>query len=166
MQSARSGRPVAPGGAAVLLLFGAFGALGAAVLSVALIAAVLAVSGAAASCDQAPAGATGSIMLGPPQSGQRVGATEYGGPRDPSSATVGASGQSLLEHPDSYAELGGTTFDTATALGGLPYMTPLRVTWGRHSAIAYKRDFGLGGGPIAGLPRVIDLWWQFAGALG
>jgi hypothetical protein len=45
-------------------------------------------------------------------------------------------------------------------------MTPLRITWGGHSAIAYKRDFGLGGGPIGGLPRVIDLWWQFAGALG
>ncbi len=47
-------------------------------------------------------------------------------------------------------------------MGGLPYMTPLRITWGGHSAIAYKRDFGLGGGPIAGLPRAIDLWWQLA----
>ena len=54
------------------------------------------------------------------------------------------------------------TFQTATAMGGLPYMTPLRITWGGHSAIAYKRDFGFGGGPIDGLPRVIDLWWQFA----
>ena len=44
-------------------------------------------------------------------------------------------------------------------------MTPLRVTWDGRSAIAYKRDFGLGGGPVAGLPRVIDLWWQFAAAL-
>jgi hypothetical protein len=112
------------------------------------------------------AGGARSIMLGPPGAGQRVGATEYGGPGDPSSGVIGASGQNLLEHPDSYAELGGTTFDTATAIGGLPYMTPLRITWGRHSAIAYKRDIGLGGGPIAGLPRVIDLWWQFAGALG
>ena len=75
-------------------------------------------------------------------------------------------GTNLLEHPDSYAELGGYTFQTATAMGGLPYMTPLRITWGGHSAIAYKRDFGLGGGPIDGLPRVIDLWWQFAGRLG
>ncbi len=75
------------------------------------------------------------------------------------------AGISLLAHPDSYAELGGTTFQTATAMGGLAYMTPLRVTWGARSAIAYKRDFGLGGGPVAGLPRVIDLWWQLAGAL-
>jgi cell wall-associated NlpC family hydrolase len=51
-------------------------------------------------------------------------------------------------------------------MGGLPYMTPLRITWGSHSAIAYKRDIGLGGGPIEGLPRVIDLWWQLAGSLG
>jgi hypothetical protein len=107
-----------------------------------------------------------SIVLGPPGSGQLVGATEYGGPGDPSSGTVGASGANLLAHPDSYAELGGYTFQTATAMGGLPYMTPLRVTWSGHSAIGYKRDFGLGGGPVGGLPRVIDLWWQFAQALG
>jgi cell wall-associated NlpC family hydrolase len=106
-----------------------------------------------------------TITLGPPGSGQRVGATEYGGPGDPSSGSVGSSGISLVAHPDSYAELGGTTFQTATAMGGLPYLTPLRITWGGHSAIAYKRDIGLGGGPIDGLPRVIDLWWQFAGAL-
>ncbi|HTX30963.1 MAG TPA: hypothetical protein VMD09_06240 [Solirubrobacteraceae bacterium] len=106
------------------------------------------------------------VVLGPPGSGQLVGASEYGGPGDPSSGTVGASGASLIAHPDSYAELGGDTFETATAMGGLPYMTPLRVTWEDHSAIGYKRDFGFGGGPINGLPRVIDLWWQFAGALG
>ncbi len=113
----------------------------------------------------APAGA-GEIVLGPPGSGQLVGASEYGGPGDPSSGTVGASGINLLAHPDSYAELGGYTFQTATAMGGLPYMTPLRVTWSGRSTIAYKRDFGLGGGPVGGLPRVIDLWWQLAGGLG
>jgi hypothetical protein len=116
-------------------------------------------------CAPAAAG-SGSIALAPAGSGVRVGATEYGGPGDPSSGTVGASGANLLAHPDSYAELGGYTFATATAMGGLPYMTPLRVTWGRRSAIAYKRDFGFGGGPVDGLPREIDLWWQFAGALG
>jgi hypothetical protein len=111
-------------------------------------------------------GAASSIALGAPGQGRRVGATEYGGPGDPSSGTVGASGISLVAHPDSYAELGGLTFQTATAMGGLPYMTPLRVTWGSRSAIAYKRDFGLGGGPVDGLPRVIDLWWRLAEALG
>ncbi len=104
-------------------------------------------------------------VLGPGQ-GERVGATEYGGAGDPSSGDVGASGVNLDAHPDSYAELGGFTFATATAMGGLAYETPLRITWGAHSAIAYKRDIGLGGGPIDGEPRVIDLWWQLAGALG
>ncbi len=113
-----------------------------------------------------PAQNATSIVLGPPGTGQLVGATEYGGPGDPSSGITGARGDNLLQHPDSYAELGGLTWQTATAMGGLPYMTPLRVTWGQHSAIAYKRDFGLGGGPIAGLPRVIDLWYQFAVQLG
>ncbi len=95
-----------------------------------------------------------------------VGATEYGGPGDPSSGTVGASGVSLLAQPDSYAELGGTSFETATALGGLPYGTPLQITVGRRSVIAYKQDIGLGGGPIDGHPRSIDLWWQLASSLG
>jgi hypothetical protein len=107
-----------------------------------------------------------AIALAAPAGGALVGATEYGGPGDPSSGTVGSSGVSLLAHPDSFAELGGTSFATATALGGLPYLTPLRITWGAHSAVAYKRDIGLGGGPIDGHPRAIDLWWQFAGALG
>src|SRR5438105_438045 len=119
-----------------------------------------------AQCGAQPATAAGGIVLGPPGAGQRVGATEYGGPGDPSSGITGASGANLLEHPDSYAELGGLTFQTATAMGGLPYMTPLRVTWGGHSAIAYKRDFGFGGDPVDGLPRVIDLWWELAGRLG
>ena len=108
----------------------------------------------------------GSVAVGPPGSGQVVGATEYGGPGDPSSGTVGSSGANLVQNPDSYAELGGDTFQTATAMGGLPYMTPLRITWGNRSAVAYKRDIGLGGGPIDGLPRVIDLWWLLAGQLG
>jgi hypothetical protein len=136
-----------------------------ATIGVALLALVVTppASGACSSSSTATPGA--GIVLGPPGTGQLVGATEYGGSGDPSSGTVGASGVNLLQHPDSYAELGGHTFQTATDLGGLPYGTPLRITWGGHSAIAYKRDFGLGGGPIDGLPRVIDLWWEFAGAL-
>jgi hypothetical protein len=110
-----------------------------------------------------------AIELGQAGGGTTVGATEYGGPGDPASGMVGSSGVNLGQRPDSFAELGGTTFDTATAMGGLAYETPLRITWptthGR-SAIAYKRDIGLGGGPIDGYPRVIDLWWQLAGALG
>jgi hypothetical protein len=112
-------------------------------------------------------GITGNASLetacGPTQT---VGATEYGGPGDPSSGTVGASGVSLLQQPASFAELGGTSFSTATALGGLPYGTPLQITAGRRTVVAYKEDIGLGGGPIGGRPRVIDLWWRLAGSLG
>ncbi|HTU28426.1 MAG TPA: hypothetical protein VMF07_03530 [Solirubrobacteraceae bacterium] len=111
-----------------------------------------------------PGGSSASAPLGP-GAGERVGATEYGGPGDPSSGSVGASGVDLDTHPDSFAELGGTTFQTATAMGGLPYDTPLRISWGARSVIAYKRDIGLGGGPVDGLPRDIDLWWELAGAL-
>jgi hypothetical protein len=138
--------------------------LGIALLSVMLGA--IAASGGCGRGSPAAASPVAAIVLGPPGSGVRVGATEYGGPGDSSSGVIGASSANLLEHPDSYAELGGYTFQTATAMGGLPYLTPVRVTWGRRSAVAYKRDFGFGGGPIAGLPRVIDLWWEFAGRLG
>ncbi len=111
-------------------------------------------------------GAAGSQQVdvcGPPQT---VGATEYGGPGDPSSGSVGASGVNLYAQPFSFAELGGTTVATATDLGGLPFGTALAITHGQTSLIAYKQDIGLGGGPIDGRLRVIDLWWQLAAALG
>ena len=142
----------------------AFAAVCAAGFLAALLVVLLSVVTTGDQCGSAAG--PGPVAIGPPGSGQLVGATEYGGPGDRSSGTVGASGVSLIAYPDSYAELGGYTFQSADALGGLPYLTPLRVTWSGHSAIAYKRDFGLGGGPIDGLPRVIDLWWQFAGSLG
>jgi hypothetical protein len=113
-----------------------------------------------------PLGGAGPCQEPTQNAGVLVGATEYGGPGDPSSGTIGASGANLDRYPDSYAELGGETFQTATAMGGLPYLTPLRISWAGRAAIAYKRDFGLGGGPVNGLRRVIDLWWQFAGRLG
>jgi hypothetical protein len=138
--------------------------LGAATLS--LLVGMLSRTRSGCSAPGAGGGGATTIVLGPPGSGQLVGATEYGGPGDPSSGVTGARGDNLIAHPDTYAELGGLTWQTATAMGGLPYLAPLRITWGGRSAVAYKRDFGLGGGPIAGLTRVIDLWWQFAGRLG
>jgi hypothetical protein len=143
-----------------------FGGVGIVALSAAVLALLITVFTEGDQCGAPPAGAAGAIALGPPGSGQLVGATEYGGPGDPSSGIMGASGANLLQQPDTYAELGGYTFQTATAMGGLPYGTPLRITWGSSSAIAYKRDFGFGGGPIDGLPRVIDLWWELAERLG
>ncbi len=146
-------------------------AIGLAGLGAGLLALLSSVFGQGDECG-APAGSApaagpgGGIVLGPPGTGQLVGATEYGGPGDPSSGVVGSSGANLLEFPDSYAELGGYSFQTATAMGGLPYETPLRITYGASSAIAYKRDIGFGGAPIDGLPRVLDLWWELAGRLG
>jgi hypothetical protein len=153
-----------PPNRAAFLVIGLLGATVATGLGAALLALLISVLTEGNQC-ASPAG-SGEVVLGPPGSGQLVGATEYGGSGDPSSGTVGASGANLLAHPDSYAELGGYSFQTATAMGGLPYMTPLRITWSSRSAIAYKRDFGLGGGPVDGLPRVIDLWWRLAGSLG
>lgn len=138
-------------------------------LCAALAAVLLLGAGSGSSCALATAtGVAGSaaIAIAATGGGPAVGATEYGGPGDPSSGTVGAAGVDLARHPDSYAELGGSTFATATAMGGLAYMTPLRVSWGGRSAVAYKRDIGRGGGPVDGMPRVIDLWWQLASALG
>jgi cell wall-associated NlpC family hydrolase len=149
-----------------LVVGGVFGGIAVVGLGVALLAMLIGVFGNADQCGGTAQAPTDGILLAPAGSGQLVGATEYGGPGDSSSGEVGASGQNLIANPDSYAELGGYTFQTATSLGGLPYMTPLRVSWGSHSAIAYKRDFGFGGGPIDGLPRVIDLWWQFSSRLG
>jgi hypothetical protein len=135
-------------------------------LAAGLLGLLLAAINGGDDCSSAPGAGAAAILLGPPGTGRVVGATEYGGPGDPSSGVQGARGDNLLQHPDTYAELGGLTWQTATAMGGLPYMAPLRITWSAHSAIAYKRDFGFGGGPIDGLPRVIDLWWQLAGRLG
>jgi hypothetical protein len=161
----RNGSLVVIAGVALVLTAG----LGAALL--ALISSVFSPGDECGAPPGAPAaagiaGPGDGIVLGPPGTGQVVGATEYGGPGDPTSGVTGASGANLLDLPDSYAELGGHTFQTATAMGGLPYLTPLRITYRTRSAIAYKRDIGLGGAFIDGLPRVLDLWWELAGQLG
>lgn len=157
----------APSRGLAALLGGTVGALVAATVGIAIVGAVLLAGAGAGACENGAAAQTTGprIALGAPGTGRRVGATEYGGPGDRTSGSVGAAGVSLLAHPDSYAELGGATFQTATAMGGLAYLTPLRITWAAHSAIAYKRDIGIGGGAIDGRPRVIDLWWELAGAL-
>jgi hypothetical protein len=113
-----------------------------------------------------------------------VGATEYGGPGDPSSGDYGSipnPGESFLPaHPDSFAELsvlesnpadsGSFSFADANALNELAYLTQLRVRSGRREAILSKRDTGYGQGPgqlIAdGQPYRLDVWWQAAQSLG
>jgi hypothetical protein len=112
-----------------------------------------------------------------------VGATEYGGPGDPTSGDYGSipnPGESYLPaHPASFAELsvldsnpanGGTfTFADANALSRLAYLTQLRVRSGRREVILSKRDTGYGQGPgqfIAdGQPYRLDVWWQAAQSL-
>jgi hypothetical protein len=109
-----------------------------------------------------------------------VGATEYGGPSDPTSGDYGAipvPGEAYLPaHPDSFAELsvldrnpansGSFTFADADALNNLAYLTGLRVRNGTREAVLVKRDVGYGQGPgqlIAnGQPYRLDVWWQAA----
>jgi hypothetical protein len=109
-----------------------------------------------------------------------VGATEYGGPEDPSSGSYGSipdpSQSYLPAHPDTFAELsilasnpanhGSFTFDDANALDRLPYLTGLRVSRCLRSLVLYKRDIGYGQGPrqtIAnGEPYRLDLRWRSA----
>jgi len=109
-----------------------------------------------------------------------VGATEYGGPGDPSSGDYGSipdPGQSYLPaHPDTFAELsvlrvnpanGGTfTFQDADALSNLPYLTALRVAHDGRESLLLKRDTGYGQGPGQfienGQPYRLDVWWQAA----
>jgi hypothetical protein len=142
----------------------------------------------AASTSPIPGGAVGAGEFAAPlklEAGKtyQVGATQYGGPKDPSSSSYGSIGGSqgyLPSYPDTFAELsvlssnpakGGTfTFQDGNALNTLPYMTGLRVTSGAKQKILYKRDIGYGQGPsqtIAnGQPYRLDVWYQSADALG
>jgi len=91
------------------------------------------------------------------------GATTFGGPGDASSGSTGYRGDDLNSAWKSYAELGN-----GCALGCLPYGAKLRILIpSTHKRLTLlKRDIGFGGGPIAGFPRVIDLWHAAAAALG
>jgi hypothetical protein len=113
-----------------------------------------------------------------------VGATEYGGPGDPTSGSYGSipdPRQSYLPaHPDTFAELsvlpsnpangGSFTFNDADALNRLPYLSALRVSHGGRTLLLYKRDIGYGQGPGQhienGQPYRLDIWWQAAQTLG
>jgi hypothetical protein len=113
-----------------------------------------------------------------------VGATEYGGPGDPTSGDYGSipnPGESYLPaHPASFAELsvlqsnpantGGFTFADANALSNLPYLTGLRVAHDGREGLLLKRDVGYGQGPGQfipnGEPYRLDVWWRAARPLG
>ncbi len=134
----------------------------------------------------APAGAGmfAAPLLLRPGRWYEVGATEYGGPDDPSSGDYGAipdPGEAFLPaHPDSFAELsvldnnpadhGAFTFADANALGNLPYLSALRVQSSGRELVLEKRDIGYGQGPgqtiAGGEPYRLDVWWQAAKTLG
>lgn len=138
----------------------------------------------AASAAPAPAGMFAAPLRLRRGHWYEVGATEYGGPSDPSSGDYGAipeaSQRYLPAHPDSFAELslldsnpansGSFTFADANALGQLPYMTTLRVRHEGREAVLAKRDVGYGQGPGQtigdGEPYRLDIWWQAAQQLG
>src|SRR5262249_30604454 len=99
--------------------------------------------------------------------GEMVGATTFGGPADTSTPeTVGAFG-SLSGHL-AFAELSPDGTGVGGALGNLPPHTKLRITANGRPVIAEQLDVGRGGGFLGEppAPRVIDLWWETARALG
>jgi hypothetical protein len=126
------------------------------------------------------AGLYASPLTLQPGRSYQVGATEYGGPGDPTSGSYGSipnPGQAYLPaHPDSFAELSvlasnpanheSFTFTDANALNRLPYLTALRVTHAGRRALLFKRDIGYGQGPGQtienGQPYRLDVWWQAA----
>lgn len=90
-----------------------------------------------------------------------VGASEYG---------RGESGHSCPKGP---ADVGGKAFaelGMGSMLGGLPCGTQLKIEaiGSSHKApvIASKVDIGLGGAPVQGHARRIDLYYQTAEAIG
>lgn len=90
----------------------------------------------------------------------KVGASTYGGASDPSSGIYGYKGDDL-RGTHAFAELG-----MGTALGNLEYGAELIIGYGGKSVTAIKLDIGLGGAPVKGHARRIDLWWETAQALG
>lgn len=96
-----------------------------------------------------------------PTGGRQVTASVFGGPSDPGTGSTGYRGDNLYQHPDSFAELGG-----GSALGNLPYMTPVTISYNGRSVTLYKRDIGGGGPGLGGTMRAVDVWFQAAQQLG
>ncbi|HEY5197382.1 MAG TPA: CHAP domain-containing protein [Solirubrobacteraceae bacterium] len=147
-------------------LFGGFGAVSGLLLGLGVIVILSHARPAAAACT---AGQETTLPVG---SGVVVAATVYDG------GGAGAYGLGLAGHYP-FAELGlHSAADTdqadADAIGvalglghALAPLTTLRITGpGGRSVVAQKRDIGLGGPPIDGRPRAIDLWSATREALG
>jgi beta-N-acetylhexosaminidase len=121
------------------------------------------------------ASATAAADTLAPGGGIVVGASEYGGPGDPTtSGDKGAYIAHLTGHM-AYAELGLSGSQSASKIGdalglgkALAPHAKLQITANGRSVIAEKLDVGGGGGPVGSPPheRVIDLWYQTAAELG
>jgi CHAP domain len=149
-----------------LCVFGGFGAVAGLVLGLGAVVVLSVSRPAVADC------AGGEATTLPVGSGAVVGASVY------DDAGVGAFGLGLAGHYG-YAELGlHSAADTdqadADAIGSalglgraLAPLTALRISGpGGRSVVAQKRDIGVGGPPIDGYPRAIDLWTTTREALG
>jgi hypothetical protein len=93
-----------------------------------------------------------------------VGASEYGGPGDPSTKGDTGSCGKHLTGKHAIAEL-----NMGTALGHLPCGTKviLGTVGGKGATVeAEVLDIGLGGAPVQGHARRVDLWWETARAMG
>jgi hypothetical protein len=154
--------------------------VGAALLALLLATIAIAafVGGMPTAAAQCP-GASGGTTLAP-GGGTIVGASEYGGPGDPTTPTDHSSSGVALDGHMAFAELGlpsasdPNPYDArnlGTALGygkALPFFAKLQITANGKSVVAEKLDVGEGGPPVGDPPhqRDIDLWWQTAQALG
>jgi hypothetical protein len=146
----------------------------------ALLAAVLLIAASLAGMPTATQCAAASVATLAPGGGTLVGASEYGGPGDPSTPTDHSASGVALDGHMAFAELGlpsasnPNPYDARNlgmALGygkALPFFATLRITANGKSVIAEKLDVGGGGPPVGDPPhqRDIDLWWQTAQALG
>jgi hypothetical protein len=156
--------------------FAVLGVLGVAVLIPMSTMALLGVGTNNSTASLASCGQVGS-QVGVPGSGsltsggEVVGASEYGGPGDPTTpGDNGAYGPlaghyAFAELSTNWAAPSGWDF---SALGGLAPGTLLQISYQGRSVIAQKLDVGRGGPPV-GQPshaRAIDLWYQTAEALG
>lgn len=94
-----------------------------------------------------------------------VGASEFGGPKDPKTGHIGYHSNDLRGKP-AFAEL-----YMGSALGNLPFGTKLKITYRQstetsaHTVVGEKLDIGAGGTPVQGHARRIDLWYELAAQL-
>jgi cell wall-associated NlpC family hydrolase len=98
-------------------------------------------------------------------------ATVFGPPGQDATTNDGHDAQgrvvNLTGYHWAFAELAGPA-GLGSAMGGLARGTRLRVTNPRtgRSVIVAKWDVGFGGGPVDGQPRLVDLWYAAAAAIG